>query len=141
MAVAVLVRNQRIEAKRPCLCFVYGLSKNALMCIKIDILINHDCLPILMLMYIMLYIMPAYLTLLDALSDAVCLHIAYFFAIDFNICFCLHALSWFIDTVCLFQIIFCIILSAFNLVVFVILCTHRFLMKGLCALWRNSTLK
>ena len=31
--------------------------KNALMCIKKVKLINHDCLPILMLLYIMLYIM------------------------------------------------------------------------------------
>ena len=34
--------------------------KNALMCIKKDKLINHDCLPILMLLYIMLSIMLAY---------------------------------------------------------------------------------
>ena len=46
-------------------------------------LINHDCLPILMLLYIML----AYVILLAALSNAVCLNDAcflfYFFAIDF----------------------------------------------------------
>ena len=53
-------------------------------------LINHDCLPILMLLYIML----AYLMLFAALSNAVCLYNAYFFANDF----CFHALSWFIDT-------------------------------------------
>ena len=46
-------------------------------------LINHDCLPILMLLYIMLYIVLAYLMLLAALSNAVCLHSAYFLAIDF----------------------------------------------------------
>ena len=51
-------------------------------------LINHDCLPILMLLYIMLYIMLAYLMLFSALSNAVCF----------------HALSWFIDIVCLFQV-------------------------------------
>ena len=44
--------------------------------------INHDCLPILMLLYIMLYIMLAYLMLFAALSNAVCLHDP-FFAIDF----------------------------------------------------------
>ena len=46
------------------------------MCIKKEnvILINHDCLPILMLSYIML----AYLMLLAALSNAVCLHNAFF---------------------------------------------------------------
>ena len=41
-------------------------------------LINHDCLPILMLLHIMLYIMLAYLMLLAALSNAVCLHNASF---------------------------------------------------------------
>ena len=48
-------------------------------------LINHDCLPILMLLYIMLYIMLAYL-MFAALSNAVCLYNA-FFAIDFFKCF------------------------------------------------------
>ena len=50
-------------------------------------LINHDCLPILMLLYIMLYIMLAYLMLFAALSNAVCLHRASFFAIHFCKCF------------------------------------------------------
>ena len=35
-------------------------------------LINHDCLPILMLLYIMLYIVLAYLMLFAALTNAVC---------------------------------------------------------------------
>ena len=74
------------------------IQKNALMCIQTDKLINHDCLSILMLLYIMLYIVLAYLMLLDALSSAVCLHNASFFAIDFCKCFLFHALSWFIDT-------------------------------------------
>ena len=55
------------------------------MCIKIFQLINHDCLAILMLLYIMLYIMLAYIMLFAALSNAVCLHNA-FFAIDFCKC-------------------------------------------------------
>ena len=42
------------------------------------ILINHDCLPILMLLYIMLFIVLAYLMLLAALSIAVCLYYASF---------------------------------------------------------------
>ena len=42
-------------------------------------LINHDCLPILMLLYIMLYIMLAYSMLFAALSNAACLHNASFF--------------------------------------------------------------
>ena len=56
-------------------------------------LINQRCLIILMQLYIMLHIVLAYLMLFAALSNAVCLYNA-FFAIDF----CLHALSWFIDT-------------------------------------------
>ena len=42
-------------------------------------LINHDCLPILMLLYIMLYIVLAYLMLFAALTNAVCLNNASFF--------------------------------------------------------------
>ena len=61
-------------------------------------LINHDCLPILMLLYIMLYIVLAYLMLFAALSNAVCLYNASFFANDFCNCFYFHVLSWFIDT-------------------------------------------
>ena len=53
--------------------------KNSLMCIKKVKLINHDCLPILMLLCIMLHIMLAYLMLFAALSNAVCLHNAFFF--------------------------------------------------------------
>ena len=41
-------------------------------------LINHDCLPILMLLYIMLFIMLAYLMVLAALSNAVCFHNGFF---------------------------------------------------------------
>ena len=55
------------------------IPKNALMCIKKVKSINHDCLPILMLLYIMLHIMLAYLMLFAALSNAVCLHNATFF--------------------------------------------------------------
>ena len=61
-------------------------------------LINHDCLPILLLLYIMLYIMLAYLMLFADLSNAVCLHNVSFYAIYFCKCFLFHALSWFIDT-------------------------------------------
>ena len=62
-------------------------------------LINHDCLPILMLLYIMLYIMLAYLMLFTALSNAVCLYNAFLFLpLIFANAFCFHALSWFIDT-------------------------------------------
>ena len=52
---------------------------NALMCMKKVKLFNHDCLPISML-----FIGLAYLMLLAALSNAVCLYIASsFFPIDF----------------------------------------------------------
>ena len=57
--------------------------KNALMFILKVKLINHDCLPILLLLYIML----AYLMLFAALTNAVCLYNASFFAIDFCKCF------------------------------------------------------
>ena len=67
------------------------------MCTKKVKLINHDCLPILMLLYIMLYIMLAYSMLLAALSNAVCLHNAFFLLIFANV-FCFHTLSWLIDT-------------------------------------------
>ena len=40
-----------------------------------------------MLLYIMLYILLAYLMLFAALSNAVCLYNAFFFAIDFYKCF------------------------------------------------------
>ena len=59
------------------------ILKNALICIKKVKLINHDCLPILVLLYIML----GYLMLLATISNPICLHSATFFAIDF--CFIL----------------------------------------------------
>ena len=61
-------------------------------------LINHDCLLILMLLYLMLYIMLAYLMLCAALSNAVYLYNAFFLLLIFLNDFCFHALSWFIDT-------------------------------------------
>ena len=51
-------------------------------------LINLDCLPILMLLYIILYIMHAYIVLFAALSNAVCLHNVFFFLSSFAIDFC-----------------------------------------------------
>ena len=70
-------------------------------------LINHDRLPILMLLYIMLYIVLAYLMLyivlaylmlFAALSNAVCLHNASFLPMISANAFYFHVLSWFIDT-------------------------------------------
>ena len=69
-------------------------------------LINHDCLPILMLLYIMLYIVLAYLMLyvvlaylmlFAALSNSICLYNASFlpmmFAKAFYFMFCLGLLT------------------------------------------------
>ena len=61
-------------------------------------LINHDCLPILMLLYIMQYIVLAYLMLSAALSNAVCLHNASLLPLISANAFYFHVLSWFIDT-------------------------------------------
>ena len=61
-------------------------------------LVKHDCLPILMLLYIMLYIVLAYLMLFAALTNAVCLYNASFFALISANAFDFHALSLFIDT-------------------------------------------
>ena len=105
--------------------------KNALMCnLKKVKLLHRDCLPILMLLYIMLYIMLVNLMLL------VCIML-FLLTVANALCFC--ELSWVIDTICLFHKLFCIMHSALNLLVFVILCSHRFFMKGLYALLRNST--
>ena len=73
------------------------------MCTKKKVkLINHDCLPILMLYivlaYLMLYIVLAYLMLFAALSNAVCLYNASFLPILSANAFYFHVLSWFIDT-------------------------------------------
>ena len=46
-----------------------------------------------MLLYIIMYVMLAYLMLVASLSNAVCSYNASFFANAF----CFHALSWFID--------------------------------------------
>ena len=58
----------------PCHCFVDGLSLKCINVYKKVKLINHDCLPILMPLYILLYVMLAYLMLFDALSNTVCLY-------------------------------------------------------------------
>ena len=51
-----------------------------------------------MLLYIMLYIVLAYLKLFAALSNVVCLHNASFLPIISVIAFYFHVLSWIIDT-------------------------------------------
>ena len=68
------------------------------LCVFIKVkLINHDCLPILMLLYIMLYIVLAYLMLFAALTNAVCLNNASFFSLICANAFYFHALSLFIS--------------------------------------------
>ena len=52
----------------------------------------------MLLCIMLLNIMLRYLMLLTDLSNAVCLHNAYFFGIDSCNAFCYHALSWVIDT-------------------------------------------
>ena len=56
-------------------------------------LINHDCLPIFVLLYIMLCIIPACLMLFAALSNAVCLYSLFFLQLIFANAFCLGLLA------------------------------------------------
>ena len=56
----------------------------------------------------LLYIMLVYLMQFAALLNVVCLHNAYSMSLTFANAFCFHSLSWVIDAVCLFQILFCI---------------------------------
>ena len=94
--------------------------KNALMCIYKKVkLFNQVCLPILMLLYVMLYIVLACLMLFAALSNAVCLYNASFLAIYFCKCF---LFSCFVLVYChivrLFHVLNCTMHSAFNLLFF-----------------------
>ena len=63
-------------------------------------LINHDCLPILMLLYVML----TYLMLFAALSNAVCLYNAFFLPLIFANAFCFMLCLGLLTIVCLFQV-------------------------------------
>ena len=116
--------------------------KFSLMCIKEVKLIKHNCLPILMLLYIMLYIVLAYLMLFAALTNAVCLNNASFVVIDLCKCF-LFSCSVFVYFIFLFASCTVLLICLF----FLIICSHRcccffyiyFFMKGLWAYRRNST--
>ena len=85
--------------------------------------------------------MLVYLMLFAALFNAVCLYNSYFLPLIFAnvyvfmLCVGLLTHSLFVSN------IICIMLSSFNLSVVLILCSHRFLVKGLCALWRNNSKK
>ena len=119
--------------------------KNALMFIYIKVkLINQDCLPNLRLLYIMLYIMLACLMLLAALYNAVCLYNASFFSIYFCKCYLFSCFVLvYCHVVCLFHVLTCTMHSAFNLLIFpnsmLTSLLLFFLLKGICALRRNST--
>ena len=123
----------------PCHNFVDCLSWKCINLYLIAILINHDCLPILVLLYIMLHIMLAYLMLFAVLSNAVCLHNAFvslflllIFANHFVFMFSLGVLTHrlFISSV-IFDHVQCFWSVGFFLFYF-----HTIIyMKELCALW------
>ena len=56
--------------------------------------------------------------LFAVLSNAVCLYNASFLPMISANSFYFHVLSWFIDTVCLFNVLICIMHSVFNLLFF-----------------------
>ena len=59
----------------PCHSFVDGLSLKCINAYNKVNLINHDCLPISLLLHIIL----AYLMLFAAISNAICLHNDFFY--------------------------------------------------------------
>ena len=72
-----------------------------------------------MLLYVMLYIVLAYLMLFAALTNAVCLYNTSFFAIDFCKCFLFSCFVFvYCHIVCLFHFFISIMHSAFYLFVF-----------------------
>ena len=84
--------------------------------------------------------MLAWLMIFSDLFDAVCLHNAYLFlAIDFFKCFFFLAKSWVIDTVFFLQIIILHHARCYYSVGIPSFMLTPFFMKGLCAIWRNST--
>ena len=90
--------------------------------------LHRDCLPILMHLHVMLHIMHAYLMLLYLMLF---LCIMLFLAIDFFECFLFSCfVLGYCHIVCLFKILFCIMHSAFNLLVFLISCSNRYLLNG-----------
>ena len=73
-----------------------------------------------MLLYIMLYIVLAYLMLFAALTNAVCLNNAFFFVIDLCKCF---LFSCFVFVYSIFLFASCTVLSI--CLFFLIICSHR----------------
>ena len=123
----------------PCHIFVDGHSKKCINVNKKVKLINHGCLPILMLLYIMQYVMLAYLMLFAALTNAVCLHNASFFlsflqlifAIALCFMLCLGLLTQFVY----FKYDFPSIAVLLICWLFLILCSRHFTYeRALCSL-------
>ena len=105
--------------------------KNALMCIKKVKLINHDCLPILVLFYIMLYKMLAYLMLFASLSNAVCFYNGFSCANAFCFMLCLCLLTQFVYFKYDFSSCTVLLICSFLLD----LCSHNFLYeRAMCSL-------
>ena len=89
----------------------------------------------------MLYIVLTYLMLFAALTNAVCLYNASFFAIDFCKCFlfsCFVFVYWHI--VCLFHFFISIMHSALICLFFLILCLHRCCCLFLFYIWKGYEL-
>ena len=129
----------------PCHNFVDGLSYKCIQCVLKKVkLINYDCLPILMLLYIMLFVMLTYLMLLSALCNAVCIMLLLFLLLIFANAFCfMPCLRLMTHSLFISSIIF-IMPSAFNLLVFPnYMFTPFFILKGYdikgYVSWRNST--
>ena len=78
-----------------------------------------------MLLYIMLYIVLAYLMLFAALTNAVCLYNAYFLPLISANAFYFHALSLFIDTSFVYFIFYLHHALLLICLFFLILCSHR----------------
>ena len=88
--------------------------KNALMCIKKVKLINHDCLPILMLLYILLYIVLAYLMLHIVLAYLMLFYLMLFVCIMLLFCQ-LFLQMLFIFMFCLGLLTHSLVISCINL--------------------------
>ena len=93
--MSIIVRSFTVRHSEIYTSMLMVFLKNALMCIKKVKLINNDCLPILMLLYIMLYIVLAYLMLFAALSNTVCLYNASFLPMICDVNDVLHFLLLF----------------------------------------------
>ena len=124
----------------PCNKLVDGLFWKCINVYKKAKLINHDCLPILVLLMCLVLCIMLYAMLACLISNAFYLYNAFFFAIDFWKCFlfsCFILDCWHIA--CLFQVWFSIMRSAFNQLIFLILCPHHFVCEmATCSLEKKA---